>query len=97
MALDTKLGWILSGPVNNLSVSVNNSVSLSQVMEVQSEFMDTNNALKQDLMYVYMRPEVNSNQFEISDRLVQPTLRSQAPFKNCSVCMVISLRQLPKP
>ena len=49
IALDAKVGWILSGPVNNPSVSVNNSVLLSHVMEVQSEFMDTNNVLKQDL------------------------------------------------
>ena len=49
IALDAKVGWILSGPVNNPSVSVNNSVLLPHVMEVQSEFMDTNNVLKQDL------------------------------------------------
>ena len=40
IALDTKLGWILSAPVNNPFASVNNSVLLSHVMEVQSEFMD---------------------------------------------------------
>ena len=51
--LDIKVGWILSGPVNNPYVSVNNSVLLSHVMEVQSEFMDTNNVLKQDLNKVW--------------------------------------------
>ena len=52
IALDTKVGWILSRPVNNPSVSVNNSVLLSHVMEVQSEFMDTN-VLKQNLNKVW--------------------------------------------
>ena len=52
IALDTKVGWILSRPVNNPSVSVNNSVLLSHVMEVRSEFMDTN-VLKQNLNKVW--------------------------------------------
>ena len=46
---DTKVDWILSAPVNNSSASVNNSVLLSHVMEIQFEVMDTNNVLKQDL------------------------------------------------
>ena len=52
IALDTKVGWILSRPVNNPSVSVNNSVLLSHVMEVQSELMETN-ILKQNLNKVW--------------------------------------------
>ena len=44
---------MLSGPVNNPSVSVNDSVLLSHVVEVQSEFRDTNNVLKQDLNKVW--------------------------------------------
>ena len=43
IALDTKVGWILNGPVNNPSASVNNSVLLSHILEIQSEFLDTNN------------------------------------------------------
>ena len=65
------------------------------------------------LDHVYMRPEVNSNRFEISNRFeklfrvhgnfatavymaisLRPTLNSQTPFKNYSVYMAISLRQL---
>ena len=46
IALDTKVGWILSGPVNNPSASANSSV-LSHVTEVQSEFMDANNILEE--------------------------------------------------
>ena len=46
---DTKVDWILSAPVNNSSASVNNSVLLSHVMEIQFEVRDTNNVLKQDL------------------------------------------------
>ena len=53
IALDTKVGWMLRGPVNNPSVSVNDSVLLSHVVEVQSEFRDTNNVLKQDLNKVW--------------------------------------------
>ena len=53
IALDTKVDWILSGPVKNPSISVNNSVLLSHVMKVQFEFMDTNNVLKQDLNKVW--------------------------------------------
>ena len=49
IALDMKVGWILSGPVNNLSASVNNFVLFLHAMEVQLEFMDINNILKQDL------------------------------------------------
>ena len=47
--LDTKVGWMLSGPVGNAFASVNKSVLLSHVMEVQSKFMDASNVLKQDL------------------------------------------------
>ena len=50
IAFDTKLGWILSGPVNNPFVNVNNS----HVMEIQSEFMGTNNVLKHDLNKVWL-------------------------------------------
>ena len=49
IALDTKVGWILNGPVNNPSASVNNSVLLSHILEIQSEFLDTNNVWKQYL------------------------------------------------
>ena len=68
---------------------------------------------KEHLDHVYMRPEVNSNRFEISNRFeklfrvhgnfatavymaisLRPTLNSQTPFKNYSVYMAISLRQL---
>ena len=51
-ASDTKVGCILSGPVNNLSASVNNSVLLSHVKEIQSEFK-VKNVLKQDLNKVW--------------------------------------------
>ena len=51
-ALDTKVDWILSGTVNNPSVSINNS-ALLHVMAVQSEFMNTNNVLKKDLNKVW--------------------------------------------
>ena len=34
ITLDPKVGWILSGPVNDPSVIINNSVLLSHVMEV---------------------------------------------------------------
>ena len=52
IALETKVGWILSGPVNYPSASVNNSVLLSDVTEIQSEFTDINNVLKEDLSKV---------------------------------------------
>ena len=62
MALNTKVVWILSGSVNNPSVRVNNSVLLSHVMEVQCEFMDTNNVLKQDLNKVWFDlKEINAD------------------------------------
>ena len=61
----------LSGPVNNPSASVNNSILLSLVMEVQSEFMDTN-VLKQylnkvwfDLKETYAYSESNCFDFKI--------------------------------
>ena len=47
--LDPKVGRILNGPVNDPSASVNNSVLLSHVLEIQSEFLDTNNVWKQYL------------------------------------------------
>ena len=57
-----------------------------------------------NLEHVYMRPEVNSNRFEIfKSRSVyiaislRATLKSQTAFKNRSVYMGISLRQLYKP
>ena len=37
---------MLSGPVNNPSISVNNPLLLSHVMKIQSGFIDTNNILK---------------------------------------------------
>ena len=59
------------------------------------------------LKHVYMRPEVNSNRFEIKTALkcrsvymaisLQATLKAQIAFKNCPVYMEISLRQLSKP
>ena len=53
IVLDTKVGWTLSRSVNIPSAIANNSVLLSHVMEVQSEFMDANNVLKQDLNKVW--------------------------------------------
>ena len=52
IALDAKVGWILREPVNNPSVNVNNLVLFSHVMEIQSEFIGTNNVLKHDLNMV---------------------------------------------
>lgn len=53
IALDTKVDWILSGPVNNPTFCANNSAFLSHVMEVQYEFMGRNNVLKKDLNKVW--------------------------------------------
>ena len=47
--LDTKVGWILCRSVNNFSVKVNNSVLITRVMGIQSEFINANNDLKDDL------------------------------------------------
>ena len=54
-----------------------------------------------------MRPKVNSDQFEISNRFEKSfrlhgnfttaNLEIQTRFKDCSVYMAISLRQLSKP
>ena len=53
ISLDTKIDWILRGPVNNPSSCTNNSALLSHVMEVQYEFMDRNNVFKKDLNKVW--------------------------------------------
>ena len=44
---------MLSGPVNNSCISVNNPILLSHVMKIQPEFIDTNNILKDGLSKVW--------------------------------------------
>lgn len=62
LALVLRVGWMLSGPVNNSCISVNNPMLLSHVMKILSEFIDTNNILKDGLSKVWFHlKERNTN------------------------------------
>ena len=61
LALVLRVGWMLSGPVNNSCISANNPMLLSHVMKILSEFIDTN-ILKDGLSKVWFHlKERNTN------------------------------------
>ena len=48
IVFESKVGWMLSRPADNQSISLNISILLSRGMKIQSKFIDTNNLLRDD-------------------------------------------------